>query len=587
MTIASTSPKRLGLVAAALALALSGGVGLWRVLDVPDDDKLGAVAAVDAALDRGAAAGQLLREPALLHACTIYGQLRQTGAPHEDAAAAVAAIADAWATSGSSAMPDAIRPIGDDEILALLPGASRIPLDDQGGRCDLGYQYGSRRQAGQGIAQARAGAGAWLVQWYGGEHPWPAPAPSAPAVLRLVDGIAFADDRGLVLPTYAHGGDLFSVFVRDRARAERQLDAVAAAGYRGLRVWLTLGCGASTATGCRPGDYWHGREVGPDVTADYWPQLEAFRDALLARGLRLVGSQGDILQIRDRRDYMARLAAVDAVSFLDVIDGQNEAWQNGEPDPRRLAAFVGYYEAAGGRALKTLTDAPLYGPDAPPPAEQFDRWSIPPADLFDVHGFRGGHSWDKRRHYWGYSYCGHGCPRLKVGINSEPAGAGARVTAIENQHELDDEALALLALASHLGRQAYVWFSGEGVILDRGLEGEPGFAAVPRAVARLPQDLYTFVTQTHSEPTSTASRARVLDADGSRDLRVDGRLHADGRFAFTIDGPPGTYALRVARSFTGQLCHPGTDVCEDVTRRAGEELRVGFIRGRLFVGRLQ
>ena len=53
---------------------------------------------------------------------------------------------------------------------------------------------------------------------------------------------------------------------------------------------------------------------------------------------------------------------------------------------------------------------------------------------------------------------------------------------VENKHELDDEAVALLGLASILGRQAHVWFSGEGVILDRGLAVDAGFLSTPRAI---------------------------------------------------------------------------------------------------------
>lgn len=449
------------------------------------------------------------------------------------------------------------------------------------------------------VAEEGGGGAVRANRCYDAPGPWETLTPSAsldgevaralpPIVGRLrLERDAFRDDTGFVLPTYAHAGDLFSVFVRDEPRALRELDAVAAAGYHGLRVWVTLGCGPSTASGCRPGDYWYRREVGPDVTPDYWPKLAAFRDALRARSLRLVASQGDLTQIRDRRAYVQRLAAIDSEApFIDVIDGGNEMWQNGEPDISKLAQFVRWYADAGGKALKTLTDAPLYGPGAPEPAEQLNRFSIPPADLFDVHSFRGGHSWDKRRHIWGYVYCGHGCPEKRNGINSEPPGGGARVTAIENRDEMDDEAVALLALASHLGRQAHVWFSGEGVILDRGLAGEPGFAAVPRAVALLPHDVQTFEIQTHSEPTP-AGRARVLESEAARGLRIDGRIAADGRLAFTLDGPPGSYAPRVARAFTGMLCHPGTGACVDVSRRAGEQLPVSFTRGRLLVGRLQ
>lgn len=413
----------------------------------------------------------------------------------------------------------------------------------------------------------------------------PAPATPAPGALigrlRLRDGIVYADDTGPVLPTYAHAGDLFSVWVRDRARAIGQLDAIAAAGYHGVRTWLTLGCGPGTSAGCASGAYWRGREVGPDVTPQYWPEVGAFFEALASRHLRLVASQGDVGQLRDRRAYMVQLRTQhDAQPVIDWLDCGNEAWQTGEPDPARLAQCVGYYGA--GASLRTLTDAPLYGTGVPVP-EQFNRFSIPPADAFDVHSFRGGRSWDKRRHIWGYTYCGEGCPDKKTGINSEPPGGGVRVSAIEHREEMDDEAVALLALASHLGRQAFVWFSGEGVILDAGLQGEPGFTAVPRAVALLPRDVYTYRTSHHSG--ATFRGIRVLEPQG--EVRIDGRQADDGRFAYTIDGPAGSYRLRVSRAFSGRLCDPGAGTCQDVSARAGDALPVTFTRGRLLVGRLQ
>lgn len=411
-----------------------------------------------------------------------------------------------------------------------------------------------------------------------------APPPSAQPIttnatvgrLRVANGTVLVDDSGAVLPTYAHAGDLFSLFTRDRARATSELDAIAGAGYRGVRVWTVLG-----------GAYWAGRDINPDTTPDYWEHMRAFRDAVVSRGLRLVLSQGDIGRLRDRQAFMRRVASLDAeVSFVDWIDCGNEAWQTGEPDPRRLAECVNFYAAAGGRALKTLTDAPLYFPGGPPAHEQMNAYSIPPADAIDTHSFRGGRSWDKRRHIWGYTYCGHGCPDLKVGIGSEGPGPGRRVSAIENQHELDDEAMGLLAVASHLGRQAYVWFSGEGVIIDRGLATEPGFTSVPRIVSLLPRDLYTYQHQTHSEPKEAGHR-RVVTAQAEHDVRVDGRIHDDGRFAFTIDGPSGAYDLEVMRAFEGELIHPGTGERTPVAHRVGERLRVEFTRGRVFVGRVR
>ncbi len=416
------------------------------------------------------------------------------------------------------------------------------------------------------------------------EPPTP-PTPVVPTpivgLLRTVNGAAYGDDSGLVLPTYAHAGDLLSVYVRNPARALEQLDRIATAGYHGVRVWLNLGCGPNTAAGCTHGQFWRGREVGPDITLGYWAQVRAFMAEVGARKLRLVASQGDIGQLLDRRAFMQRLRAEDdANHVIDWLDCGNEAWQTGEPDPVKLAECVGYF--GPGSALRTLTDAPIYGSGIEA-AAMFNRYSIAPADAFDIHSYRGGHSWDKRRHIWGYTYCGEGCPDLLLGIGSEGPGNGRRVSAIDNRDELDDEAMALLALASQLGRQAFVWFSGEGVILDVGLQGEAGFYSVPRAVALLPSDVYGYETSHHSG--SRFIGTRVLEPVG--EVRVDGRMAHDGRFAYTIDGPGGTYRLRVERSFTGSLCHPGTGQCESVTRQRGETLDVTFTRGRLLTGRVQ
>lgn len=393
--------------------------------------------------------------------------------------------------------------------------------------------------------------------------------------LRLA-GMCYRDDTGCVLPLYAHAGNLFALFVRDEAAALRELEAVAVAGYHGVRTWSALGCDRGA---CDPGHYWHGREIGPQVTPDYFGQVRRFLEATRARGLRLVWSQGDIRAIRDRRQAMETFAALDAdLGAIDFIDCGNEAYQTGIREPEEAAVCIGYYQRAGGVALKSLTSA-----DGDPTFDDINRWSLPPADVFDVHSWRGGHSWDKRRHIWSYGYSGEGSTRLPFGIGSEPPGNGARVSVTSNKHELDDEAVALLALASMLGRQAFVWFSGEGVIIDRGLSTEAGFAATPRAVALLPRDVMTYRISHHSGESWRGTR--VLVAQG--DVRIDGRLGDDGRFAYTIDGPSGSYRLRVERGFRGRLCHPGTAACEDVRRRAGDLLDVTFVRGRLLVGQVE
>lgn len=375
----------------------------------------------------------------------------------------------------------------------------------------------------------------------------------------------YADDTGVVLPLYAHAGNLFSLYTRDASRAREELDSVAAAGYRGVRVWSTLG-----------GSYWQGDHVGPEVTPDYWGKVRAFAGDLRARGLRAVWSQGDVGQLRDRRDYMSRLAAVDNdVPFIDFIDCGNEAWQTGEPDPNRLAQCVGYYQAAGGKAIRSLTSPPGETKDL------LDQYSIPPAEIWDVHSERAQHSWDKRRHIFSISY--EGKPRLRYGINSEPPGNGALVSASDNKAELDDEAVALLGVAAAMSRQAYVWFSGEGVKIRQGLKVESGFAATPKALNRLPKSLMSWPVLHHSGDRFRGTR--ILAAVD--EVRVDCAQEGGRQFVCTIDGPAGNYQLPVEKSFTGRLCNPGTDVCVDVGATAGARLPVSFTRGRVLLGQTQ
>jgi len=284
-----------------------------------------------------------------------------------------------------------------------------------------------------------------------------------------------------------------------------------------------------------------------------------------------VWSQGDIAGIPDRRAYMQQIAAIDG-GTIDWFDGANEGWQTGEGDPPALAAFVGAYAAAGGQGLKTLTSPPGEG------TAELNRYSIPPANGWDKHGFRGGHCRDKRRHAWGIGY--EGVPDIGRGIESEPPGSGHRVSVTENKGELDDECVATIAIANALGRSAFVWFSGEGVILERGLEVEAGFWSVPRAMRLLPRDVMTYQTIHHGG--ASWRTTRVVAAQG--EVRVDGRISSTGAFAYIIDGPSGSWSLEVDKSFDGQLCDPGTAACLPVSKNAGERLEVSFRYGRLLTG---
>lgn len=394
--------------------------------------------------------------------------------------------------------------------------------------------------------------------------------------LRVDAATGYQDDFGPVLPVFCHAGDLFALYVRDPQRARQELDTITSAGYHGIRVWTALA-----------GTYWDhmGRTVSPTLTPHYWDHWTAFVADVATRGLKLMVSQGDIGafgSLAERLSAAARFAAIEQQQGghpYAFFDAGNEAWQTGEPDPQRLAQFITAYKQAGGTAVCTLTS---------PPGEEtaeLNAFSIPPADAYDVHGFRDGHLWDKRRHIFSIDY--EGTPRLAHGVQSEPAGPGSLVSVTAHQDELDDAGCALLAAASVTARQAWVYFSGEGVSIRAGLQTEPGFWTVPALVALLPDDLMSNQWTRHHSGTGWAMR-RLFDQGISHEVRCDGAQHPDGRFVYTLDGPPGTHTFHVAKACTFECLDPGQpDAPAQVVRlQKGDHWITSWTRGTVLVGQL-
>lgn len=330
----------------------------------------------------------------------------------------------------------------------------------------------------------------------------------------------FRDDSGPVLPVLCHAGDLLSRYCRGQvAEVRALLAAIAAAGYHGVRTWMVLA-----------GDYWEGREVGPQTTPHYWALVHDFAHDLDAYGLGWLVSQGDALRVvtttAEREAFARRL--VETVDRREVlgVDCGNESWQNGEPDPARLVPMARVFAAAWPDVALSLSS---------PPGEEraeLDAWSLDPATVWDVHGYRGGHWWDKVRHIFSVAY--EGRPARHLGIQSEPFGPGALVSASQNKHELVTGVMQAAAVQSLMARQAWVYFSGPGVMSDAGedLRAMPGFAETPAAVARLPRDV---MTGRLIHGGATWAQERVFAAHD--ETRCDHVLLPDGRFACLIYGP--------------------------------------------------
>lgn len=323
-----------------------------------------------------------------------------------------------------------------------------------------------------------------------------------------------------MLPVLCHVGDLLSRWCRGQHDDVRALmAAIAGAGYHGVRTWTVLA-----------GDYWRGREVGPQVTTHYWALLFDFAAELASHGLGWLVSQGDAMRVQTttpaREAFARRLVETLPRELVLGVDTGNETWQNGEPDPARLAAFARVIAAAWPDVPLSLTSPP--GEES----HELDAMSIAPANVFDVHGHRGGRWWDKVRHIFSIPY--EGRPQRRLGIQSEPFGPGALVSASQHTHELTTPVMQAAAVMSLMARQAWVYFSGPGVMSDAGedLRDMPGFAETPAAVALLPRDVMGGRLLHGGE---TWRDLRIFPADG--ETRCDHVRLEDGRWVCLIYGP--------------------------------------------------
>jgi hypothetical protein len=324
-----------------------------------------------------------------------------------------------------------------------------------------------------------------------------------------------------------HTGDFLSRWVRDPGGVAAELDAIKAAGYDGIRFWSTLG-GDS--------DFWRGRGVGPVDTPNYWEHVKTFLLAVKERGLVVQLSQGDVRSnvIPNRQEFAYRMADVVNEVGPDVValfEAANESLDTGEPDPEKLRQFNRWFlercpsVRVNGLSSYTGTED----------VEVLNRFSASPANIFIVHGYRGGRWFDKVRHIFSLQY--EGDPEKRLGWQGEPAGPGQLVSAIDNRHELDADALTLMAAMALVTRQQWMYFSGPGVISnhpngDR-IQNMPGFREVPRVKSMLPADVMRYDLLTHGGTTWAGVSPFLASGENRADCAI---YRPDGRFACVIYG---------------------------------------------------
>lgn len=393
--------------------------------------------------------------------------------------------------------------------------------------------------------------------------PNPSPRPRALSGRLRLAGMHFVDDAGDVLPVFCHFGEALSAFVRRPNAVRQQLDAIAAAGYHGVRFWDVLGYYDGA---------WSGREVTPvpfanrrgqpvGATPHYYAQLRAFLQACDERQLAVMHDRGDLnswtgaQKPRHLREVGALYRGLGATGYrvLAGLWACNEGYQNGVTTPEEAADLIRAF-AEGAGALPDVRG--LSAPNIPE-LHDLRAWSVDPATIVTIHPSRDSGTHHRIRHVFtnGYEKC---AAIGKPGWNTEPTGPGPRVTV---GREEDPAVLGALAAVSLISRQAWTYMSSRGVIWHGPIEQQPGFASVPALCRRLPDDVMRFETLGHGG--SHWQQVRPLVAEG--DNRFDYAAHGDGRFAGVAYGPRLT-PLRVARRARFTVIDPATaqDVYEGV-----------------------
>lgn len=372
----------------------------------------------------------------------------------------------------------------------------------------------------------------------------PPPPPLPPSSqLTIVDNQYFQRDGQPVLPIFCHFMEAFSLYTRDPATVTSELTAIANAGYTGIRFLDVL----------NGQPYWEGREINPidvesegidiDATPDYYTELEDFLTLCRDKGLLVNWSRGDQYPYSqdDRETHftnLGNLANNIGIDVIGVFEGVNEYFTNGVELDTLLPLMVRFSDEAGTGMIRALS-SPYIAEAAGNLAETSD--GVP---LAMAHGLREGNLITKMRAI--YSVREDFWPGKPV-WQDEPPGSGTGST--EEQDEMDEQGLPLMAVLSLLCDQPYTVVLSNGVRFYDAISDEVGFATVPAAVAALPNDLMQWPQVITAG--DTAAELESPDGDpsisgpGADNPWIDQRFDlAQGKLAAVIYGGAGTIRIR-------------------------------------------
>lgn len=382
-----------------------------------------------------------------------------------------------------------------------------------------------------------------------------------------IDEAGFVDDENnRINPIGLHVGDLFSVFVRDPAKAESIIKLASSAGYPYIHFWMNLGT---------LGDYWSGRECGPGYTQDFWGQLSRFGDLLDKYGMKGGYNLGDYkLWSGTHKEFFRELGRhlrARSNKTAAYVFGGNEAWQTGANNKEEISDALDEFKAEAPEIIVTTT--------APPTESASDIAEWCSGDFYAIHGFRGNEDHDRIRHIFSVPWEGH--PPSKYGIQDEPTGPGDEVS-VKPAHcyegrDVDANHMCALAVQSLMCNQGFNYFCGAGVKSDTPLDSYAGFYEVPIACKSIvPLDIMGWPGVFHFGASQSGNRVFSPLAEDS--LRFDHRISHEGKIFGIFYGDQGHTRAKCERACFLSFVSWNGSVSPEMQFDLGQELSFNFVR---------
>ena len=405
-----------------------------------------------------------------------------------------------------------------------------------------------------------------------------------------VDGMAYVDASGRRVPLFCHAGDLLCLFVEGRLegsqekeqRIHRAFADLRTHGYSGLRSWWSIRWSGN------PHRYWGDRRLNPSDDTHRRLIAECLRIGSEDYGLQwhlALGSAEEVQpqQMTDAWHWMAEVVAAHPQWFA-LIEGLNEAYHTGEPDPAVVEKWVNICRNRNPTVLHALSAAA--GAGYSEEKHELAKWTPDWQQIYLVHASRDNNWGDQTRHVFS---TGYKRASRRLGWSGEPPGMRwgphQRVSGMPQAHEWTDRPwrYAFYLAVTAMCRQMPTFMCSHGVCLEGRFRDAPGFDLAPRLISDLPPDIMAYDEIYHGGTTHRSRR--VIQAPDH--CRADHVRRSNGACVIAVypERPEIVEQdLVFDRAWKGRV-HDAYGYSDCVVGR-GEVMRRDISNGVLFIGEI-